>query len=191
MTRRPASSDPTLTVDVLADIFPLNVAVFIVPVAVVVSDHLTAVLSRLVAPVIGLALHPETEGGQIKAHQTLSMWIKFFFFFLNTALGSGTPTTNTLRRRCRRSTPRRPPPLGHSGRSRTHLRWSASSTTAGGEKHSNINNLIKNPIFSNASFQMLHHVTLSWMSWMLIRLLFCSKQKAFASSHVFISLENK
>lgn len=56
------SWDPTLTVDVLADVFPLNVAVVVVPVPVVVSHHLTTVLSRLVAPVIRLALHPETEG---------------------------------------------------------------------------------------------------------------------------------
>lgn len=56
------SWDPTLTVDVLADVFPLNVAVVVVPVPVVVSHHLTTVLSWLVAPVIRLALHPETEG---------------------------------------------------------------------------------------------------------------------------------
>lgn len=56
------SWDPTLTVDVLADIFPLNVAVFVSPVPVAVSHHLTTVLSWLVARVIRLALHPETEG---------------------------------------------------------------------------------------------------------------------------------
>lgn len=59
MSPRPVSWDPTLTVDVLADIFPLNVAVVISPVPVAVSHHLTTVL---VAPVIRLALHPETEG---------------------------------------------------------------------------------------------------------------------------------
>lgn len=62
MSRRPVSWDPTLTVDVLADVFPLSVAVVVVPVPVAVSHHLNTVLSRLVARVIRLALHPETEG---------------------------------------------------------------------------------------------------------------------------------
>lgn len=64
----PVSADPTLTVDVLADIFPRIVAVVVVPVPIAVSDHLTTVFSRLVAPVIGLAQHPGTE---IKGHQSL------------------------------------------------------------------------------------------------------------------------
>lgn len=62
MGRRPVSWHPTLTVDVLADVFPLNVAVFVVPVPVAVSHHLTTVLSWLFARVIRLALHPETGG---------------------------------------------------------------------------------------------------------------------------------
>lgn len=60
MSRRPVSWDLTLTVDVLADVFPLDVAVFVVPVPVAVSHHLNTVLCA--APVIRLALHPETEG---------------------------------------------------------------------------------------------------------------------------------
>lgn len=37
----------------------------------------------------------------------------------------------------------------------------------------------------------LCRLTLSWMSWMLIRLLFCSKQNALASVHDFVSIEKK
>lgn len=124
MSRRPASGRPTLTVDVLADVFPLNVAVFVVPAPVAVSHHLTTVLSRLFARVIRLALHPETEGGQVKVNTVL----------LSCRSELQSRTTNILCRWCRRSTPRRSPPLDHSGRSRKYLHRFGSSTTAGGNK---------------------------------------------------------
>lgn len=113
------STDPTLPVDVLADVFPLIVAVVVTQVPIVASHHLPTVFSRLV---IGLGQHPETE---IKGHQSLCCIHvhvnKRLFFFFNTALGSGSHTTNIECGWCRRSTPRRPPSLGHSGRSRKPL----------------------------------------------------------------------
>lgn len=48
-----------LTVDVLADVFPLSIAVFIIPLSRLRSYHLTAVL--IIIPVIRLAWHPESE----------------------------------------------------------------------------------------------------------------------------------
>ena len=50
-----------LTVDVLADVFPLNAAAFVVPLSIALPHHLTTVLPGVVAEVIGLALHPEPE----------------------------------------------------------------------------------------------------------------------------------
>lgn len=50
-----------LTVDVLADVFPLNIAVFVIPLSQAISYHLATVLSRLITPVVRLALHPGPE----------------------------------------------------------------------------------------------------------------------------------
>lgn len=54
-----------LTVDVLADIFPLSVAVLVTPLSKAVSHHLYAVFPRLLAIVVGLALLPVSETGEI------------------------------------------------------------------------------------------------------------------------------
>lgn len=60
-----------LTVDVLADVFPLRTAVLVIPLSKARSYYLTTVFPGFIAPVIRLALHPVSE-----TRETL-FWINF------------------------------------------------------------------------------------------------------------------